>query len=177
MNHPKRTSSRDETAAAGVLRDRVGLARTGGVVAAVAAIGLATAACGSDDAGDTGSTSAQATQTTTAAGGGASATDTASGTFKNGEYSATGYYVSPGGPQEIGVTVTLSNSVITALSLDTSNTRGTSKEYQGKFASGIDPLVIGKNIDELNVSKVSGSSLTSGGFNDAIDQIKNEARS
>ncbi|NED66077.1 calcium-binding protein, partial [Streptomyces sp. SID10244] len=58
----------------------------------------------------------------------------------------------------------------------TSQTKGTSKEFQGKFASGVDALVVGKNIDDLDVHKVSGSSLTSTGFNDAIDQIKTEAQ-
>jgi hypothetical protein len=86
-----------------------------------------------------------------------------------------GSYQSPGGEQHLGVTVTLSNSVITALTVDTSQTKGTSADFQGKFKSGIDALVVGKSIDELDVSKVSGSSLTSGGFNDAIDQIKTEA--
>jgi hypothetical protein len=35
---------------------------------------------------------------------------------------------------------------------------------------------VGKNIDELNVSKVAGSSLTSGGFNQAVEKIKQEAQ-
>lgn len=74
------------------------------------------------------------------------------------------------------MTVTLSNSVITAVSVDTSQTKGPSLEYQGKFAGGISDVVVGKNIDEIEVDKVSGSSLTSGGFNDAIAQIKEEAQ-
>lgn len=66
--------------------------------------------------------------------------------------------------------------MVTALTLDRSQTKGTSAEFQEKFAYGIDALVVGKSIDELDVSKVSGSSLTSGGFNNAIDQIKSEAQ-
>lgn len=151
-------------------------ARAGGVIAAVAAMGLATAACGSDD-----SSSAATSTTDAAAGGSATATESStsgtSGEYKNGTYTATGHYMSPGGEQQIGVTVTLDNSTITKLSLDRSKTRGTSSEFQGKFASGIDAEVVGKNIDDLDVSKVSGSSLTSGGFNDAISQIKTQAKS
>ncbi|WAC54381.1 FMN-binding protein [Gordonia sp. SL306] len=146
------------------------LPRAAGVAAALATVGLVTGACGSDDPSDTAATSSMAS------GGAAGTASAAGGTYQDGEYSATGHYVSPGGPQQVGVTVTLSNSVITALSLDTSQTKGTSKEFQGKFASGVDALVVGKNIDDLDVHKVSGSSLTSTGFNDAIDQIKTEAQ-
>ena len=62
------------------------------------------------------------------------------------------------------------------VSVDTSQTKGPSLEYQGKFAGGISNVVVGKNIDEIEVDKVSGSSLTSGGFNEAIEQIKQEAQ-
>ncbi|NDK90839.1 FMN-binding protein [Gordonia desulfuricans] len=153
--------------------DLLSVTRTGSVVAAVAAIGLATAACGSDDASAADETTASTTSAT-------ASTDTSaavgtSDEYKNGTYTAVGHYQSPGGQQQIGVTVTLSNSTITALELDRSQTKGTSAQFQEKFASGIDALVVGKNIDDLDVSKVAGSSLTSGGFNDAITQIKTDA--
>ena len=50
------------------------------------------------------------------------------------------------------------------------------ERYQGEFVDGIADVVIGVPIDDLKVSKVAGSSLTSGGFNDAVQQIKDEAR-
>ena len=144
------------------------LLRTGGVVAAMAAVGLVAGACSSDDSGS-GSTTTADTSTATVAEG-------ATGEqYKDGEYTAEGGYISPGGPQKVGVTVTLSNDVITAVSVDTSQTKGPSVEYQGKFAGGISDVVVGKNIDDIDVDKVSGSSLTSGGFNEAIEKIKQEA--
>ena len=159
------------------------IVNAGKVAAVVAATGALIAACGDD-----GDNSSSSTKTAAASGdsavaeaatveSSAAASGTAPSAYTDGEYSAFGSYQSPGGRQEVGVTVTLSNSVITALTLDTSQTKGTSAEFQGKFASGIDALVVGKSIDELDVSKVSGSSLTSGGFNDAIEQIKTEAQS
>ncbi|MEE3849244.1 FMN-binding protein [Gordonia sp. LSe1-13] len=148
------------------------LPRAAGVAAALAVVGLVAGACGSDD-----STAADTTETASEAAAAASGEEASgSGDYADGEYSATGEYVSPGGPQEVGVTVTLANSVVTAVSVDTSQTQGTSKEFQDKFAGGIDEIVVGQNIDELDVDKVSGSSLTSGGFNDAIEQIKSEAQ-
>ncbi|MCK8614356.1 FMN-binding protein [Gordonia sp. C13] len=144
------------------------LLRTGGVVAAMAAVGLVAGACSSDDSGS-GSTTTADTSTATVAEG-------ATGEqYKDGEYTAEGGYISPGGPQKVGVTVTLSNDVITAVSVDTSQTKGPSVEYQGKFAGGISDVVVGKNINDIDVDKVSGSSLTSGGFNEAIEKIKQEA--
>ncbi|TSD93597.1 FMN-binding protein [Gordonia rubripertincta] len=144
------------------------LMRTGGVVAAMAAVGLVAGACSSDDSGSAGTTAAETSTST--------ATDGATGEqYKDGEYTAEGGYLSPGGPQKVGVTVTLSNDVITAVSVDTSQTKGPSVEYQGKFAGGISDVVVGKNINDIDVDKVSGSSLTSGGFNEAIEKIKQEA--
>ncbi|WP_020108544.1 FMN-binding protein [Nocardia sp. 348MFTsu5.1] len=154
------------------------IVNAGKVAAVIAAAGATIAACGDDGGGssDATTTTAAAVESTATVESGAVQNDSASSPYQDGEYTATGHYTSPGGHQQLGVTVTLSNSVITALTLDTSQTTGTAAEFQGKFKSGIDPLVVGKNIDELDVSKVSGSSLTSGGFNDAIDQIKSEAQ-
>jgi hypothetical protein len=38
-------------------------------------------------------------------------------------------------------------------------------------------MVVGKNISELQLTKVSGSSLTPQGFMDALEKIKAEAQS
>jgi hypothetical protein len=152
---------------------RTRIVNVGKAASIVAAATMAVAACGGES-DDTSAPAAASAAETLAADGSAPVADGES-PYVDGQYSAIGDYQSPGGKQEIGVTVTLSNSVITALTLDTSNTTGPSAEFQGKFSSGIDDLVVGKSIDELSVSKVSGSSLTSIGFNDAIDQIKTEA--
>lgn len=162
------------------------LSRTSGIAATLAVVGLVGAACSSDtDDAVSEATSAAASAIDAEDADDAADTDTDDaaqdgsddgGEYRNGEYTATGGYTSPGGPQSVGVTVTLSNDVITALNVDISHTKGTSKDFQEKFVSGIDEIVVGKNIDDLDVSKVAGSSLTSGGFNEAIAEIKNEAR-
>jgi hypothetical protein len=36
--------------------------------------------------------------------------------------------------------------------------------------------VVGKKLDDIKVSKVAGSSLTSGGFNQAVADIKTQAQ-
>lgn len=100
---------------------------------------------------------------------------TSSGSYADGEYSATGEYQSPGGPESIEVTVALEGNVVTAVTVTGNASAGTAVRYQTEFSGGIDAEVVGVNIDELSVDKVAGSSLTSGGFNDAIDKIKADA--
>lgn len=97
--------------------------------------------------------------------------------YKDGTYSATGSYMSPGGLDHFGVTLTLKNDVVTDISATPGAGDKTSEKYQAKFISGYKALVIGKNINEVNLTKVSGSSLTPKGFNDAIAQIKVQAKS
>src|SRR6478735_1599913 len=65
--------------------------------------------------------------------------------------------------------------VVTAVDVTGSATSGNSKQYQSAFISGISAEVVGKDIDSLDVSKVAGSSLTSGGFNAALDTIRSDA--
>lgn len=97
--------------------------------------------------------------------------------YKNGTYTATGNYVSPGGAEELGVIITLKDGIITEAEVDSKATRPNSIKFQGLFVSGYKPQVVGKNIDEVQLSKVSGSSLAPGGFNEALSEIKEQARS
>lgn len=98
-----------------------------------------------------------------------------SASYKNGDYSAKGSYQSPGGTETIDVNVTLANNVITAIKVTPEATDGNAQRYQSQFAGGISAVVVGKNIGSIKVDRVAGSSLTSGGFNDAIATIKADA--
>lgn len=100
---------------------------------------------------------------------------TTKGVYKDGTYEAKGDYVSPGGAEEIDVRVTLTKNVITDSSVAAMATRPTSKMMQQDFVANYKSLVIGKNIDEVMLTQVSGSSLTPKGFNDAIAKIKSQA--
>ncbi|NQX12779.1 FMN-binding protein [Microbacteriaceae bacterium VKM Ac-2855] len=96
-------------------------------------------------------------------------------TYADGTYEATGSYTSPGGSETVEVSITLESDVVTAVAVTPESENPTGTQYQTKFASGIAAVVVGKNIDDLDVSKVSGSSLTSTGFNDAVETIKADA--
>ena len=96
--------------------------------------------------------------------------------YKDGTYDVKGNYVSPGGPEQIGVLLTIKDDKIADISVTPQATRKLSQKYQDIFTENYKPLVMGKNIDEVQLDKVSGSSLTPKGFNDAIQQIKEQAK-
>lgn len=134
--------------------------------AAAASVLLLTAACGGGD-GATGSTPSSPS---------ASSDKPASNvSYKDGDYTGKGSYPNPGGTSSLTVSLTLKDNTISALEVQPGASSETSAQYQQQFIGGIKGEVVGKKIDSLDVSKVSGSSLTSQGFNQAIDQIKADA--
>ena len=139
--------------------------------AAAASVMLLTAACGSgsDDASDQPDSSATSSATD-------DTSDASAGTYKDGDYDAEGTYSNPSGQSEVEVEVTLADNKITEVTVTPMAKNATSKQFQTKFAGGISDAVVGKSLDELSVSKVAGSSLTSAGFNAAIDEIKADAK-
>ncbi|MDB5167823.1 MAG: hypothetical protein JWO55_81 [Candidatus Saccharibacteria bacterium] len=95
--------------------------------------------------------------------------------FKDGIYGSDGQYSTPGGSESIGITVTLKDGVIEDINLEQYATGGDTQIYQRKFASRYKESVVGKSIDEVKLTRVAGSSLTSNGFNDALESIKRDA--
>jgi len=97
-------------------------------------------------------------------------------TYKDGTYTATGSYQTPGGTESIGVTVTLSGDMITDASVTQNASGGEAEEYQSAFAGGFKSLVVGKKIEDVSLTRVAGSSLTPNGFNNAIAAIESQAK-
>ena len=110
--------------------------------------------------------------------GGTTATTTSdnSSAYKDGTYSADGSYVSPGGQEEIAVTITVKNDLITAVSVKTVAADAEAAQYEAQFASGISAVAVGKDLGTLSVGSVAGSSLTSRGFNAALSTIRSKAQ-
>ena len=98
-----------------------------------------------------------------------------SGAYADGTYTAEGSYATPESVETITVTVTLEDDIVTAVEVTGDPQKRESEQYQGQFIGGIADAVVGQEIDELNVSRVAGSSLTSDGFNKAVEAIKSEA--
>ena len=152
---------------------RIGAAAVG-VAGALALAGCAA----SDTAAETETTTApEPTVTTTPD---ASATESSApaasdSTYVDGTYSAEGSYATPESVETISVTVSLEDDIVTAVEVVGNPQKSESERYQGEFIGGIADVVVGQDIDTLAVSRVAGSSLTSGGFNEAIATIKSEA--
>ena len=96
-------------------------------------------------------------------------------TYKDGTYDEKGSYKSPAGPEQVDVKITLKNNIITDATVTSLATNPKSVFMQGMFVSNYKPLFVGKNIDEVHLTKSSGSSLTPIGFNDALAKIKADA--
>jgi uncharacterized protein with FMN-binding domain len=141
---------------------RVGAALVG-VAGTLALAGCSTAATGTTDAPNT-DTSASADSSS---GGGAG--------YQDGTYTASGSYQTPETVEQIEVTITLADDIVTAVEVTGDPQASETERYQSEFIGGIQDEVVGKNIDDLSVDRVAGSSLTSGGFNQALDVIKGEA--
>ncbi len=97
--------------------------------------------------------------------------------YKNGTYKETGSYTSPAGPEQIDVSLTLKDDVVSDATVEPKATAPASVKFQGQFVSGFKEFVVGKKLDEINLDKVSGSSLTPKGFNEALSKIKTDAQS
>lgn len=143
--------------------------RTGSALLGIAGI-LVLAGCSgattTEDAGGSGSTGSD---------GGTSSGGDAGGTYEDGTYTAEGSYQTPESVETISVTLTLADGVVTDVEVTGDPKARETEQYQGAFIDGISEEVEGKSIDELNVTRVAGSSLTSGGFNAAVDDIKKQA--
>lgn len=135
--------------------------------AAAASVMLLTAACGSGASVGTGSASSGSGATTQA--------PASNGEYKDGDYDAEGSYSNPGGNSTVKVALTITGNKVTAVSVTPEATNGTSRQYQTQFAGGVSSEVVGRSLDDVKASKVAGSSLTSQGFNKAIEQIKADA--
>lgn len=96
--------------------------------------------------------------------------------YKDGTYSVDGDYTSPGGAEKINVTLVLKDDVIVDATVKALATLPASVNWQGKFISGVKAEVVGKKLSEVTLTKVSGSSLTPKGWNDAVAKIMVQAK-
>lgn len=96
--------------------------------------------------------------------------------YKDGTYSVEGEYTSPGGAEKINVTLVLKDDVIVDATVKSLATLPASVNWQGQFVSGVKAEVVGKKLTEVTLTKVSGSSLTPKGWNDAVAKIMVQAK-
>ncbi|MCS5498338.1 hypothetical protein NY547_13890 [Cnuibacter physcomitrellae] len=95
--------------------------------------------------------------------------------YRDGRYTATGWYGSL--PSHQDVTLALSDGVVTDVTITTPAEDQTSLGYQQRFAEALPAAVVGQRIDELDIDRLAGSSGCSEGFVNALDQITQQASS
>ena len=104
-----------------------------------------------------------------------SETGTVESGYRDGEYTARGWYGSL--PSHHDLTVTVQDGTVTEVGITTPAEDPTSLGYQQRFAEALPDAVIGRSIDELDVDRLAGSSGCSEGFMDALAKIKEQAAS
>ena len=151
---------------------RIGTALLG--VAGV--VTLAGCSGGTTDAAATAPAESSAASDTGAGTTGSSADSPSNGTYSDGTYEATGQYATPESVETVDVTLTIAGDAVTDVTVTGDPQAAESRRYQSEFIGGIRDEVVGKKVDDISVSKVAGSSLTSGGFMQALNTIKSEAK-
>lgn len=144
-------------------------ARTGAALAGVAGI-IALAGCGTVTVGA--GPEEESPESSSAPGTGSTGGDAS---YADGTYTAEGSYQTPETVETISVTLRLEQDVVTAVEVTGNPQAPETEQYQGQFIAGIADEIVGVDIDELSVDRVAGSSLTSGGFNQALERIKQDA--
>ena len=147
------------------------------IIAAVVYASISLSAPASTTTSQSDASTAPVTAQTSTNSSAASIASTANQTYKDGTYTATGNYRIPGGTESIAVSVTIKNSVIID-STTTGNARNRdSAAYQAMFIDGYKSEVVGKNVNQVSLTAISGASLTPIGFNNALATIKAQAKS
>ncbi|MDN3443669.1 FMN-binding protein [Microbacterium sp. APC 3901] len=144
--------------------------RKGAALAGVAGLLVLAGCSGTADAEDQSTDTGTDTSTESSDSGAA-----AGGDYTDGTYTADGSYQTPETVETISVTLTVADGLVTDVEVTGDPQARESEQYQGEFIGGIADEVVGKSLDEIEVSRVAGSSLTSGGFNEAVESIKEQA--
>ena len=95
--------------------------------------------------------------------------------YKDGSYTASSDYYVPHGNETIGVSLVVTNGVITKASIQNSENDNQSARYQEDFAAEFKNYVVSKKISGLRLGVIAGASDTTQGFNDALSRISSKA--
>lgn len=123
-------------------------------------------------ANDTNTTQPSAASTTT--------TDSSNPTkYKNGTYTADTTYEVPKSSNSIQVQITLDGDVVKSASAthQFGTTDNKSLVYTQDFDSALSGQIVGRKIEDVNLNRVGGASLTTEGFNTALANILQQAKS
>ncbi len=140
------------------------------VVAATAAV-IASGNNKDSSASQTSTTSSNTTSTSSSSGSTASVTN-----VKDGTYTASASYDTPGGVQDIKVILIIAGGAVSDSSITQNATGREDEAYQSAFESEYKTAVVGKKISDISLNRVAGASLTTEGFNTALLDIAKQAQ-
>lgn len=93
-------------------------------------------------------------------------------------YSTSVTYSSPGGQEDNTFRITLENGVISKVEVDILTKIAASVRYQELFAEELPKVIVGKRLSEVGpIDRISGASLTTDIFNEAIEKLKTQVKS
>lgn len=96
--------------------------------------------------------------------------------YKDGTYTSVASYSVPHGNQNsIDVSLTIKSDVITNVSATNDYSDNESGMFIDSFESSLESKVVGKTLIGTSFSRIGGASLTTNGFQSAIESIRNEA--
>lgn len=99
-------------------------------------------------------------------------------TYKDGTYTVTTSYTAPSRTtHKVTANLKIVNDVVTEARVNFSGEEAeTSAQYQSSFSQNYQSEVVGKKLDSISLTRVGGASLTTGAFNNALVQVKAQAR-
>ena len=93
-------------------------------------------------------------------------------------YTTTVEYDVPEGTESNSFSLVIKDGIISSIEVGITTTNKASLKYQQDFAKNIDSLVVGQKISELkSIDRVSGASVTTTAFNDALLKLQQQLQS
>lgn len=96
--------------------------------------------------------------------------------YKDGTYSKAVDYTSPGGDETVTVKLTVAGGNVANVETSFRADNPESEQHQGDFSANYKSRVVGRPLSSLNLSTVSGASLVTDAFNNALNEIRNQAK-
>jgi uncharacterized protein with FMN-binding domain len=136
-----------------------------------------TAATTSQTASTTSDTSSSAAAPQTTSSTPSTSATVSNATYKDGTYNASATYSVPREyTNSIKVTLTVKDGKITNVTTNSQTDDRESEAYISDFESSVSSAVVGKSLANLSANRIGGASLTTEGFNEALQQIQSNAK-
>ncbi len=90
-------------------------------------------------------------------------------------YTTTLRYDSPGGAEVNKISLVINNDIISGVNFELTTINEISLKYQKDFGDKLPKIIVGKKLSELKeIDKISGASLTTAAFNQALQKLQQQ---